>query len=349
MDSGDLTPHGNVDADILSYVEATFGPVESLQPVTGGGAQGAAVWHGLLASGEQIALKRHAHRGAVQIEFGVLQMLSKLGAPVPQPVGFEPRLRVLATEWQGQGTLAAAVNESQSRGGEGQRQLGALARSLVHACRALEIAFQGLGERLSVSKTGEEGRRRVDMRQRCARTLETYKKLAAKRGRDVPVGWEKSLQDALTLVLGELLLGDLTFGGRDCTPRNVLTDGAQVWFIDFAVIGLDWPEARLAQYAAFIGSEAPETLPLSLLTHGEERWYVESGCIESAALDMQHLLLWSEAARLILDQLPERSGNVRPLDEQRLEQALGMALAPLAANSPAATVRSLIADVCVKS
>ena len=106
---------------------------------------------------------------------------------------------------------------------------------------------------------------------------------------------------AWNVVADSLCDGRLTFGGRDCTPHNVLTDGAQVWFLDFAVIGLDWPEARLAQYAAFVGASTPGALPQSLLTFGGERWYVESGCIESTQLDMHHLLLWSEAARLLLD------------------------------------------------
>ena len=58
---------------------------------------------------------------------------------------------------------------------------------------------------------------------------------------------------------------------------------------------------------------------------------------------MHHLLLWSEVLRLLLDgKLGTHESNSIVL-RQRLEQALRLALFPLAANTPAKPVRSLIA------
>ena len=68
-------PNGEIGRMFLNRLEAAMGPVHTLHPVDGGGAQGAAVWHAVLSSGEHVAVKRHAHAGAGEVEFGVLQML----------------------------------------------------------------------------------------------------------------------------------------------------------------------------------------------------------------------------------------------------------------------------------
>lgn len=328
---------------LQQYLESSLGPLRSLRPVPGGGAQGAAVWHAVFASGQQIAVKKPAHTGAGEIEFGVLKMLYDLGAPVARPLQWDTHVGVLTSEWVGQRTLAAAIPEVSVPQPRKEHALHTLAQSLLRGCVALETACVGIAERLPLRKTGEPHRRQAEVRARCGSAPETYKRLADHCNLAVPKGWTSALQAAWNFVADSLCDGSLTFGGRDCTPRNVLTDGAQVWFLDFAVIGLDWPEARLAQYAAFVGASTPGILPTSLLTHGEEQWYVESGCIESAQLDMHHLLLWSEAARLLLD---GKLGTLPSQDRllgQRLRQALRLALFPLASKTPAEPVRSLLA------
>lgn len=330
---------------LQQYLESSLGQLHSLRPVPGGGAQGAAVWQAIFASGTQIAVKKHVHAGAGEVEFGVLEMLYNLGAPVARPLQWDPYLGVLTSEWIGQRTLAAAISAVSVLQPRKQHALRSLAQSLLRGCVALEMAFVGIAERLPLRTTGEPQRRRAEMRERCGSAPETYLQLADHCNLAVPKGWPSALQEAWNVVADSLCDGRLTFGGRDCTPRNVLTDGAQVWFLDFAVIGLDWPEARLAQYAACVGASTPEILPMSLLTHGEERWYVESGCIDSAQLDMHHLVLWSEAARLLLDgklgMLPSQDSFLG----QRLRQALRLALFPLACKTPAEPVRSLLATV----
>lgn len=320
--------------------------IRVLRPVDGGGAQGAKVWHAVLVTGEQIAVKQHSHAGAGEVEFGVLHMLHGLGAPVVRPLQWDAESQVLTTEWVGRHTLAATMHEPAARLSKQEFELPYLAQSLVRGCIGLETAFSGLANRLPRRTKGELQRRHSELHRRCRRATQTYVRFVEFFNLAATPAWETSLRTAWEIMEPPLSACRLTFGGRDCTPRNVLTDGSQVWFIDFAVVGLDWPEARLAQYAAFIGADAPDALPQSLLTHAEERWYVESGCIESAALDMHHLLLWSEAIRLLLDREQEHRGATRARDEHRLEQALAIVLTPLTGNSPAATVRSLIADVC---
>ena len=236
------------------YLESSLGPLQSLCPVLGGGAQGAAVWHAIFASGKQIAVKKHVHAGAGEIEFGVLKMLYNLGAPVARPLQWDPYLGILTSEWVGQRTLAAAISAVSVPQPRKEHALRTLAQSLMRGCIALETACVGIAERLPLRATGEPQRRQAEVRERCRSAPETYLRLADQYNLAVPRGWPSTLQAAWNVVADSLCDGRLTFGGRDCTPRNVLTDGAQVWFLDFAVIGLDWPEARLAQYAAFVSA-----------------------------------------------------------------------------------------------
>ncbi len=338
-------PEGEFVQALRQYLESSLGPLRSLRTVQGGGAQGAAVWHAIFASGRQIAVKKHVHTGSGEVEFGMLKMLHSLGAPVVRPLQWEPRLGALTSEWIGHCTLATATSEVCAPLPCKEQALRTLAQGLLHGCVALETACAGLAERLPLDTTGESQRRHAEMRERCRSAPETYMRLADQWGLTISKNWKSALQAAWNVMADSLCDSSLTFGGRDCTPRNVLTDGAQVWFLDFAVIGLDWPEARLAQYAALVGTSTPGALPQSLLTYGEERWYVESGCIESTQLDMHHLLLWSEAARLLLDGklgTPTPDGVVL---RERLRQVLQLALFPLARKSPAEPVRSLVATV----
>ena len=328
-----------------SHLKRTLGPLHTLRPVLGGGAQGAEVWHATLASGEQCAVKRHEHVGAGEVEFGVLKMLYNLGAPVVRPLQWYPQMRILVTEWTGMRTLATAMHEAPESHSEQARHLGSLALRLVRGCTALETAFAGFTERLPLRAQGEQQRRHADARERCRRAAETYARIAEFFNTTVSRPWTSSLQKAWLAVAESICAGGLTLGGRDCTPRNVLTDGTALWFLDFAVVGLDWPEARLAQYAATTAANADNRQPASLLTHGEEQWYVESGCIESAQLDMHHLLLWSEAARLLLDGKPGARTSQGTLLAQELRQALELACFPLASQTPAGPVRALLATV----
>ena len=328
---------------LLNRLEAALGPMHSLQPVAGGGAQGADVWRAILASGEHFAVKRHAHDGAGEVEFGVLHMLYQLGTPVPRPLQWLPQQRVLITEWVGQRTLAAAIQEAHQCPTRHTEELRGLAKSLLKGCTSLETAFQGMADRLALHGTGERQRRHAEVRARCRRAPETLLRLAAYCDLSAPQDWASNLREGWTTLAESLCSGRLTFGGRDCTPNNVLSADAALWFVDFAVVGLDWPEARLAQYAAVVAARSLETPLQSLLTHGEAQWYVGSGCIDCEQLDMHHLLLWCEVLRLLLDGklgTHESSGIVL---RQRLEQALQLALFPLAANTPAEPVRSLIA------
>ncbi len=331
---------------LRQYVAATLGPVRSLRPVAGGGAQGAAVWRAVLASGEQAAVKRHAHAGAGEVEFGVLRMLYRLGAPVPEPLHWDPCQRTLVTAWVGKRTLAAEIQAAPPSPTGRQNGLPSVAHALIKGSTALETAFQGLAARLPrQQQTDERRRREAEARARCRQAPETFAQLAAFCGVTPPSGWEPALHDAWAELAQALTAGRLTFGGRDCTPRNVLTDGSAVWFVDFAVVGLDWPEARLAQYAAAASLSDPAQAPQSLLTHAKPQWYGENGYIESAHLDMQHLLLWSQALRLMLQGQTGPPERRRAPMRRKLDQALALALFPLACGSPAERVRSLIAAV----
>lgn len=337
------TPNSQVGRALQEHLESVLGPLRALHPVPGGGAQGAEVWHAVMASGRHVAAKRHRHAGAGEVEFGVLQMLFNLGAPVARPLDWDAQVRVLTTQWMEVPTLAAAMHTAQvSQTGQGQ--LSSLAHGLVRGCIALETAFTGLAERLPAPKEIEQQRRCAEVRERCRDASQTYLRIAKLCNHRVPPSWASALQSAWHVVADSLCEGQLTLGGRDCTPRNVLTDGRAVWFVDFAVVGLDWPEARLAQYAAAVNGNAGALPPASLLTHAEERWYVDSGRIESAQLDMHHLLLWSEVSRLLLDGRLASPAPEGDSLKQRLRQALKLALFPLAAGTPAEPVRSLLAS-----
>ncbi len=330
---------------LREHIAAAVGPVRSLRPVGGGGAQGAAVWHVVLATGAQAAVKRHAHAGAGEVEFGVLRMLHRLGAPVPKPLHWDSRQRILITAWAGMRTLAEEIQRAQPPQPRRKSGLRRLSHSLVKGAAALETAFAGLAARLPLQQTGERRRREAEARARCRQAPETFAQLATFCGLSPPPGWDASLRDAWAELAEALTAGRLTFGGRDCTPRNVLTDGSAIWFVDFAVVGLDWPEARLAQYAAVFNQTDPAQPAESLLTHAEPQWYGEGGCIESAMVDVHHLLLWSEALRLLLEATsgpPERQDSPR---RRQLERALALAVCPLENGTPAERVRALIAAV----
>lgn len=340
-----MREHTNRIQALREHLTSAVGPVRSLRPVAGGGAQGAEVWHVVLATGEQAAVKRHAHAAAGEVEFGVLRMLYRLGAPVPKPLHWDPRQRILITAWAGTRTLAEEIQAAQPLPIRQRNGLRGLAHALVKGSTALETAFHGLAARLPLDKTGERHRREAEARARCRQAPVTFAQLAAHLGLSPPPGWDASLRDAWAELAQSLTANRLTFGGRDCTPHNVLTNGSAIWFIDFAVVGLDWPEARLAQYAAVLNRTDPAQQPQSLLTHAEPQWYGESGCIERAQLDVHHVLLWSEALRLLLD---GTSGPLERRDTPRrrqLERALALALYPVAPRTPAERVRALIAAV----
>ena len=339
------TPVSNVGPAQLAQLEALVGPVRLLRPVDGGGGQGALVWQAVLSSGEQIAIKHHKHAGAGEVEFGVLHMLYGLGAPVVRPLQWNAEEQVLTTEWVGRCTLAAAIHEAAEHQATRARALPGLAQSVVRGCIGLETAFSGLAKRLPQRTEDEQQRRRDDVHERCRRATQTYVRIGEFFGFSVSQPWTAALRRAWQRVEDSLCAGRLTFGGRDCTPRNVLTDGLRVWFVDFAVVGLDWPEARLAQYAAAVAANEESQPFTSLLTHAEEQWYVESGCIESTQLDMHHLLLWSEAARLLLDGKLGTPASQGTLLEERMRQVLQLALFPIAPKSPAEPVRSLLTTV----
>lgn len=331
----------------LAQIEPPIGPVRLLRPVTGGGAQGARVWQGVLASGTHVAIKQHAHPGAGDVEYGVLEMLYRLGAPVARPLLWQPEARTLITEWTGSRTLAAAIQETGQRRESQSHELRRLTHSLVQGCTALETAFQGLAARMPFGATGEQERRHMEVRARCRHAPETYERLAGFCGLAIPQGWKSALRKAWTAVAESMCSGKTTFGGRDCTPRNVLVDGTEIRFVDFAVVGLDWPEARLAQYAAAVAAGATTQPFQTLLTHGEAQWYVDSGCIEIPQLDMHHLLVWSEVLRLLLDGKLGVPSSPSNLLGRKLDQAVKLALTPLAPTTPGELVRSLVATVFV--
>jgi hypothetical protein len=320
-----------------------MGEALTLRTVAGGGGQGATVWHAVLANGAETAVKQHLHADAGEVEYGVLQMLHRLGAPVVQPLHWLPQERVLITTWVGADTLAATVTEVQQHSPEQFDQLRQLARSLTAGCASLETAFQGMAARLPDRLSGELDRRRAEVRARCQRATHTLERLATHLDSPVPRGWLTELQSAWITVANETCASPLTFGGRDCSPLNVLVDDQRLRFVDFAVVGLDWPEARLAQYAAVAGWQQPGSLPVSLLTHGKEQWYVENGCIESALLDMHHVLLWCEMLRLLLDDNSVSHETTGEMQKLRMRRALQLILVPLATNTPVEPVRSLVA------
>ena len=210
---------------------------------------------------------------------------NRLGAPVAQPLQWDPQRRLLVTEWLGSRTLADALQGAGQCHAVQPCNFRRLTHSLVRGSEALETAFQGIAARLPLRETGEQ----TPPPHRAARALWTVRlrrscAFAAYDNHSIPQGWETALREAWSAVADAICAGRVTFGGRDCTPRNVLTDGCAVWFVDFAVIGLDWPEARLTQYAAAVGAREPSVPLQSLLTHGDERWYVESGCIGKRAV-----------------------------------------------------------------
>ncbi len=346
-------PGAELERQLYDLLVAKEGAVQSLRPV-GSGAQDARVWRAVTASGRVLAVKQHAHAGAAEMEFGVLRMLHGLGAPVVRPVRVLASQRVVVTEWLEFPTVADLVLRRQESPADSRRSLSGVAHDLVRGCAALETAFTGLAARLRLDDTGERERRHREVRQRCRRAYETHVRLATSRLGNLPSGWQSGLRREWAAVANALCAGRLTLGGRDCTPNNVLATGDGVRFLDFAVLGLDWPEARLAQYAAVVHSSARAkahaiahaTAHSSLLTLGQAQWYVDSEWIDCAQLDMHHLLLWSEVMRLVMTgEIGAGNANVAARDGS-LQQALRVALTPVAANSPARAVRARLAAVC---
>ncbi len=353
-------PGAEVERQLYDLLVAKEGAVRSVKPV-GGGAQDARVWRAVTASGRVLAVKQHAHAGAAEMEFGVLRMLHGLGAPVVRPVRVLAPQRVVVTEWLEFPTVADLVLRRQESPADSRRSLSGVVHDLVRGCAALETAFTGLAARLRLDATGERERRHSEVRQRCRRAYETHVRLATSRLGNLPSGWQSGLRREWAAVANALCAGRLTLGGRDCTPNNVLAGGDGVRFLDFAVLGLDWPEARLAQYAAVVHSSARATAPAtapattnttalatahsSLLTLGQAQWYVDSEWIDCAQLDLHHVLLWSEAMRLIMDEtLGAGTPNSNARDDS-LRQALQVALTPVAATSPARPIRARLAAV----
>jgi len=275
-------------------------------------------------------------------------MLHRLGGLAPAVRAWDSAHGILVTEWRGERTLEEAIQAAQAV--PDQTMLRSLARGLLNGVSVLEVAFDGLARRLPVEHArAEAARKRQELARECALAAETCLRLAQRWQRDLPPGWDVALRSRWEELCAYLAKAPLTLGGLDCTPRNVLVEGTELVFVDFSAIGLDWPERRLAQYAAAKGAWQKAGAFCSLLTHVDSQWYGGEAGLEAGRVDAHHALLWATALRQVLEAqatwhdpaamaLAAAWGNL----EARARQALDLLCSSLVPKSPAQPVRALV-------
>lgn len=269
-----------------------------LRPVARSFGGPASVYFARLAGGRQLAVKATGGpaRGSeeastLETEVAALRGLHALGCAVPEVVAVDEAAGLLATSWGGDETLDQAVSTK----GASAVDAAVLLRAFFAIETGLDAIRTGLDpariEAAATALRGETERYVEEIRP-------TVDEIAAASGRAAP-----ATGPALSAVLEQILKGHWTFGNKDCNAANIVLGEASPVFVDFSVIGADWPERRLVGYLTTTGAGSPDGNFNSLLNDdvarrydalAREFWQAENA---GAVLDSHHLLMMLNAIR----------------------------------------------------
>ncbi|MBI4532210.1 MAG: phosphotransferase [Candidatus Latescibacteria bacterium] len=306
------------------------------------------VWTTTLTNGKR-AICKVVSPDRFQTEVTTLGYLRDRGCSVPLLLDSDEERGIIITEWCGDQTV-----DDVCQSGDAQRR-HLVGRRLVEAfCeieRALTQPCEDLVGRAVDRDLREEGRHTL-MRGRLA--LLGLIHLAG--------GY---LEEADTQQLGRLwqelgeviLTGPVTFGSCDYNALNVVVDERdEVTFIDFSLLGEDWPERRLVQYATGLGTYCEDGNIIGLLDEGVAERYAEmmgdNPAMVLKRLDAHsllfHVMIIANLVEMITAPEQQRSKLLREAwgePRARIGQVVQGVLTPLSRDETMMQLRNLLKDV----
>ncbi len=236
-------------------------------------------------------LTRGSSHDLIMVETLVFASLAQAGCPVPAVLGADSRQQVIFLEHAGDLTLDEWIRTA---GLEGRKTMGI---RLAYACRSIEAV---MAERTpAFRRHAAPG---------CDRNALAVAWNAAGRQAEMGLAWFFRKQPALIAPASAILQRIVTtcagrppvLGTMDYNARNVvISPERRPYFIEFATLGWDWPERRLAQYGLCLGSRDQEAGIISVLDPGSGLAYQRAGGNPKALEQHQVVLLLNAAARLI--------------------------------------------------
>ncbi|MBI3972469.1 MAG: hypothetical protein HY332_14405 [Chloroflexi bacterium] len=208
----------------------------------------ARVWRVQLGAGWALALKLAAEGAPLETEAQALRWLAAHRCPVPSVLAVSPEqpLAWITLEWCGDRTLDDEAETASPN------RLASLGRRLAATIPLLEQGFAPLTAQTQSDRQSWEARVAA-LRTQSATWLEaTPEALAWLFGRPLRAPAVRTVRAALEHAID----ADPDIGSLDYNARNVVVVERGLVIVDFAAVGVDWPERRFVQYGTATGSGA---------------------------------------------------------------------------------------------
>lgn len=309
-------------------------PVRSMAPVA------SEVWRLQLDDGGTAIAKRHPFgwteqgtlRDRLVVEAKVLGLLHRAGCPVPAFLGADPEAQVVFLEDCGSETLDDWLQENP------RVDRAAYARAAVTGAHAIERVLASHATELEEHVAIGAGRAELAIAWQAAGEQ-------ARAGLAFLLGQRperlRGAEGLLAAIVDNLARRAPTLGSVDYNARNVVLDQDRdaFSFIEFSVIGWDWPERRLVQYTTGLGAHRPTGHIVPLLDRVSAAGFGEVDA-DLRALDGHRVVFLLNAAGLLARALAKRAD--RPLlltawtdPDRRARELLTELALPWVPDSPA--------------
>ncbi|MAF13249.1 hypothetical protein CMK11_22575 [Candidatus Poribacteria bacterium] len=275
----------------------------------------------------------------LETEWRALSLLASAGSAVAQPVAIDRDARFLVTRWAAGATLDDACQRPSAVDpvtiAACLSELGAIERACAEGADALASHTVRRDDRLLVEEFAASFARAREAYYVC---LDAARALTQDTARACDAAWQglwTALADAPT-----------TLGPLDMNARNLVLSPDGPVFLDFATVGWDWPERRVAQYLTAMGrmredgrvacALTPRALRADAELDAQVARRLEGHCMLTACLAIAGML-----SRERPDEWPQwpDAGDARA-DSARRTLALG----GVASFAPAVALRAAAAD-----
>jgi hypothetical protein len=275
----------------------------------------------------------------LETEWRALSLLASAGGAVAEPVAIDRDARFLATRWATGPTLDDACQRPSAVDpvtiAACLSQLRAIERACAEGADALAPHAVRRDDRLLVEEFAASFARAREAYYVC---LDAARPLTQDTARACDAAWE-----GLWTALAE---APTTLGPLDVNARNLVLSPDGPVFLDFAAVGWDWPQRRVAQYLTAMGrlrddgrvacALTPQALRADTELDAQGRQRLEGHCLLTACLAIAGML--SRAGPDEWPQWPDASG-VR-VDSARRTLAVG----GVASFAPTVALRAAAAD-----
>lgn len=255
-----------------------------------------------------------------QIESAVLLRLHQAGCPVPELYWWSEPAGCLLMEWCGDTTLDDLAQ------GTPVDELKQVVRNTVRAFCQLEEGFAKSAGTLQpyIYPLDYSVALRETLQILLDRGRKTIDYLGWLQGEPMPANQAARLDTIWRRLSNRLRRANPTLGTLDYNARNIVVDGSNPTFIDFASIGWDWGERRLVQSLNSLGANRTNGNFVSLLEQGIVDEYANrvvkrrKGCSETkiaGQVDGHQLLFYLSVVHRLLQSTaqPEAAASAATL------------------------------------